>query len=174
MERQVHGFEYQNVVCERHNLLPDENYTGMWDAYTQDNSIPCMVKTFKYGSELPLSDIFRNVSRNTDFYLMYGIWKGNKLNIIEEKVIFIDITKWKELIDWDHYDNLKNWIMNLVSNDYSYDVIWKSEVKEWKKKWGKDRLVQLRFKRDHKTQRRIQSGVSHKNIDKFLEYVQKK
>jgi hypothetical protein len=53
-------------------------------------------------------------------------------------------------------------------------MTWKSEVKEWKERWGKDRIVQPRFKRDHKTQRRIQSAVAYKNIDLFLEYAQKK
>jgi hypothetical protein len=106
--------------------------------------------------------------------LIYGVWKGKKSNIIEERVVFIDITKWRELFDWTHYDGLNNWIKNLVSNSYSYDMTWKSEVKEWKERWGKDRIVQPRFKRDHKTQRRIQSAVAYKNIDLFLEYAQKK
>ena len=173
MERQGHGFEYQELMCERHNLLSDENYTGMWDAYRPDG-VPCVIKTFKRGTELPLSDIFNNVSRDKDFYLMYGVWNGKKSNIIEERVVFIDITKWRELFDWTHYDELNNWIKNLVSNSYSYDVTWKSEIKEWKERWGKDRIVQPRFKRDHKTQRRIQSAVAHKNIEMFLEYAQKK
>ena len=173
MERQGHGFEYQQLMCERHNLLSDENYTGMWDAYRPDG-IPCVIKTFKHGSELPLADIFNNVSRDRDFYLIYGVWKGKKSNIIEERVVFIDIIKWRELFDWTHYEGLNNWIKNLVSNSYSYDMTWKSEVKEWKGRWGKDRIVQPRFKRDHKTQRRIQSAVAYKNIDLFLEYAQKK
>ena len=173
MERQVHGFEYQEKMCERYNLLSDENYTGMWDAYRPDG-IPCVIKTFKKNSELPLSDIFKNASRDKDFYLMYGVWKDKKSNIVEEKVIFIDINKWKELFDWSHYDELNNWIKNSVSNSYDYDMTWKSEVKEWKKKWDKNRLVQPRFKRDHKTQRRIQSAVAHKNLDMFLEYAKKK
>ena len=94
-------------------------------------------------------------------------------NLIE-KIIFIDINKWKELFEWGYYDELKHWIKNLVSNEYSYDVTWKIEMNDWKKKWGKNRLIQPRFKRDHKTQRRIQSAGAHKNLDMFLEYVKKK
>jgi hypothetical protein len=173
MERQGHGFEYQQKMCERHNLLSDENYTGMWDAHREDG-ISCIVKTFKENSELPLSDIFNNAARDKDFYLMYGVWRGKKSNIVEEKVIFIDIEKWKELFEWEHYEELNYWIKNLVSNSYSYDKTWKSEMKVWKERWGMDRLVQPRFKRDHKKQRRIQSAVAYKNLDIFLNYVKKK
>jgi hypothetical protein len=173
MERQGHGFEYHQKMCERHNLLSDENYTGMWDAHREDG-ISCIVKIFKENSELPLSDIFNNAARDKDFYLMYGVWRGKKSNIVEEKVIFIDIEKWKELFEWEHYEELNYWIKNLVSNSYSYDKTWKSEMKVWKERWGMDRLVQPRFKRDHKKQRRIQSAVAYKNLDIFLNYVKKK
>jgi hypothetical protein len=172
MERQGHGFDYQRQLCERYNLSSDDNYTGIWDAYRQDGT-PCVVKTFKQNSEIPLADIFNNVSRDKDFYLMYGVWKGKKSNIVEEKVILVDVEKWKELFTWEHFEELKHWIKNVVSNSYDYDTTWKSEVKEWKEKWGEERIVQPRFKRDHKTQRRIQSAVSYKNLETFLDYVKK-
>lgn len=160
-------------MCKKHNLRSDEDYTGMWDAFRSDG-VPCMIKTFKKGSELPLSDIFINASRDKDFYLIYGLWSGSKSNIVEENVIFIDIEKWKKMFNWGYYGELNNWIKNLVSNNYSYDNTWKSEVKKWKEKWGEDRFIQPRFKRDHKKQRRIQSAVSYKNLNMFLEYAKKK
>ena len=173
MEKQKHGFEYQNKMCEEHSLVSDPKYTGMWDAYKPDGT-PCVIKTFKHGSELPLSDLFSNTKRNTDFYLIYGVWKGKKSNIIKEGEVLIDISKWKELLEWEHYDEMKHWIKYIVSNSYSYDSIWKVEKDNWKDRWGRDRIVQPRFKRDHGIQRRIQSAVAHKNIDLFLEYAQKK
>ena len=172
MERQNHGFKYQELICEKHKLRPDEEYTGLWDAYNENN-IPCVVKTFKEASELPLSDIFNNASRNRDFILYYGIWSGKKTNIISNHVVHVDIEKWRQLFEFNEYDELKDWIKNKVSNSRSYDSIWKEECKVWKEKWGKDRLVQPRFKRDHKKQRRIQSGVSFTNIPAFLEYISK-
>ena len=174
MERQIHGFEYQRELCEKHNLVSDENYTGLWDAYKRPDGVPCIIKTFKENSELPLSDIFNNVTRDKDFYLMYGVWRGEKSNIVEEKEIFIDINKWRESFEWGYYEELNYWIKNLVSNSYSYDKTWKSEVKVWKERWGINKLVQPRFKRDHKKQRRIQSAVAYKNLDMFLNYVKKK
>lgn len=173
MERQSHGFEFQEKMNERYNLLSDENYTGMWDSYKPDKT-PCVIKLFKENSELPLSDIFNNVARDRDFYLIYGVWRGKKSNIVEEKEIFIDINKWKESFEWGFYEELNHWIKNLVSNSYSYDNTWKSEMKVWKERWGVNKLVQPRFKRDHKKQRRIQSAVAYKNLDMFLNYVKKK
>jgi hypothetical protein len=172
MERQKHGFMYQENVCKRNQLIVDENYTGIWDAYT-DMGVPCMIKTFKKGSEIPLSDIFINSRRDKDFYLIYGIWQNKKTNIVEEKKILVDIQKWKELFDWDYYDDFKFWIKNIVSNNLDYDETWKSELKKWKKNWGKDRLIQPRFKRDHKKQKRIQSAVPNKKINEFINYVKK-
>ena len=61
----------------------------------------------------------------------------------------------------------------LCIDDKSYDNIWKSEVKKWKIKWGGKRIVQPRFKRDHKQQRRVQSAINYKKINIFLEYAKK-
>ena len=172
MERQIHGFEYQKKICEKNDLVSDKNYTGLWDAYKEET--PCVVKTFKEKLDLPLADIFNNNKRDKDFYLMYSVWKGKKSNYIIENEILVDVNKWKELFQFDYYDELKHWIKNVVSNNYSYDEIWKVEMEEWKDRWGRNRIVQPRFKRDHGIQRRIQSGVSYKNLDMFLEYIEKK
>lgn len=172
MERQKHGFEYQRRVIEKYNLFEDKNYTGVWDAFDL-HGMPYIIKTFKKGTEIPLSDLFNNQSRDRDFYLVYGIWSKDTTNIIEEKVIEISIRKWSKLLEWQYYDELKNWIKYSVSNSYDYDYKWKTEVAQWKKKWGEDRIIQPRFKRDHKKQRRIQSAVSYKNLKTFVEYVEK-
>lgn len=171
MERQIHGFIYEDLIKNKYNLI-STTYTDKWDLKDQDGK-KWVVKTFKKGSELPLSDIFINSNRNEDFILQIGIWENDKNNIVEEYNIFVDIEKWKTFFEFNFYLELKNWIKNEVSNSYLYDSIWKLNVKKWKKIWGKTRLVQPRFKRDHKTQRRIQSAVSNKNLKLFLESVKK-
>lgn len=168
-ERQKHGFEYQNKVCETHGLFADTNYTGIWDAFSKENK-PAVIKNFKDKSEIPLADIFINSKRDQDFIMYLGIWQKDKKNIIKEYVVDVDHKKFQELFVFDDYDKLKDWI-KYVSNDRSYDKQWKEECKEWKEKWGSDRIVQPRFKRDHKIQKRIQSAVTYKNIDKFLDYI---
>jgi hypothetical protein len=171
MERQKHGFEYENGIKEKYNLL-ERSYTDMWDA-NDENSKKWVIKTFKKGSELPLSDIFVNSKRDEDFYLQIGIWENSKKNIIKEILIYVDIEKWQKQFEYDSYDILKHWIKYEVSNLKEYDKVWKSEIKEWKEKWGKERMVQPRFKRDHKKQKRIQSAVSNKNLENFLESIKK-
>ena len=171
MERQKHGFEYENKIKEKYNLF-ERSYTDMWDL-NDINDKKWVIKTFKKGSELPLSDIFVNSKRDEDFYLQIGIWENSKKNITKEILIYVDIQKWKKQFEYHSYDVLKHWIKYEVSNSKEYDKVWGSEIKEWKKKWGKDRMVQPRFKRDHKTQKRIQSAVSNKNLERFLESVKK-
>ena len=63
--------------------------------------------------------------------------------------------------------DLDDWIKNKVSNDRSYDNQWKEECKYYKNDWGVNRLIQPRFKRDSKKQRRIQCGITYK---KFIKY----
>lgn len=172
MERQIHGFKYQEELCKKKNLTPVAEYTGKWDALTQEQK-PVVIKCFKDKSELPLSDIFINSERNEDFIICCGIWRGSKYNIIEEIEVEVDIQKWKKYFEFEEYENLKDWIKNKVSNERSYDSTWKQECELWKSKWGKERLVQPRFKRDHKTQRRIQCAVSFANLTNFLNEVKK-
>ncbi len=171
MERQIHGFIYEDKIKKR-NKLSNGSYTDKWDLFGLDNK-KWVVKTFKKGSELPLSDIFINSQRDEDFILQIGIWENKKDNIVEEYTINVDIEKWKIYFEFNFYDELKNWIKNKVSNSYEYDNIWKKEVKNWKKIWGESRIVQPRFKRDHKTQRRVQCAVKNKNLKKFLKSVEK-
>lgn len=171
MERQGHGFMYEEVIKNKYNLI-STTYTDKWDLKDQ-NEKKWVVKTFKKGTELPLSDIFINSNRNEDFILQIGIWEKEKTNIVKEYTIFVDIKKWLKYFEFSFYSELKNWIKNEVNNSYSYDSTWKVDIKKWKKIWGKDKIVQPRFKRDHKTQRRIQCAVSNKNLKLFLESVKK-
>lgn len=170
-ERQSHGFEYEKIVSKNNDLSLTENYTGIWDAYNTQ-SVPYLIKTFKKGSEIPLSDIFINCQRNRDFYLAIGIWESNPNNIVEEYLLLVEGEKFTKLFEFSYMEEMKNWIKT-VSNHHEYDSQWKKDCKEWKLKWGKDRIVQPRFKRDHKKQKRIQSAVSYKNINKFLEIIAK-
>lgn len=170
-ERNIHGKKYEKLIIERYDLTEAAGYTDSWDATNKDNT-PYLIKTFKKGSEIPLSDIFINSNRDKDFIMVLGIWENNKSNIVEEYIVNVRIDKFKKLFHFDYYDKMKEWIRS-VSNDYSYDEIWKKECFEWKTKWGEDRIVQPRFKRDHKKQKRIQSAVTYKNIKEFIDIIKK-
>jgi hypothetical protein len=167
--RQQHGFDYENYVFQQKNYRKSSNYIDIWDGYDHQGT-PLLLKFFKDGSELPLSDVFRNSNRRVPFRLIWATWSGNKNNIVSEGEIMVDGNKFSDEFVFEDSDQMKNWIQN-VSNDHSYDPTWKSECKYWKEKWGKDRIVQPRFKRDHKTQKRIQSAVANKNITTFFEKI---
>jgi hypothetical protein len=190
-ERQLHGFLYEERVVELKNLTPwsdyikkypsqnaeDRTYTSTWDAV--DESIhgknykgkPVQIKCIKHGGSVDLGDIFRNANKKENFLLIVGFWKNTKDNIVEEYTISVDHQKWNKLFESDIYDEVKDWLKNKVSNDRSYDSVWKIECSYYKERWGKNRIIQPRFKRDHKKQRRIQCGVSYKT---FIEYFIKK
>jgi hypothetical protein len=52
--------------------------------------------------------------------------------------------------------------MKLISNSKNDDNKWREFVKKYKKLHGKDALLQPRFKRDHKSQKRIQCAINRK------------
>ena len=190
-ERQIHGFIYESNVIESKGYTdwkkyiekyPDTNsdgtYTSTWDAIDElQNGVhyygkPVQIKCIQKKGSVDLGDIFRNANKKENFILEVGFWVGSKTNIVEEYTINVDYKKWNKLFEWDRYEEIRDWITNKVSNDYSYDNQWEEECKFYKNTWGVDRVIQPRFKRDHKKQRRIQCGISYKN---FIEYfIEKK
>jgi hypothetical protein len=188
-ERQAHGFIYEDKTIESYgytdwktyikkypNTDTDGIYTSTWDAINESEEgkyykgKPVQIKTIQKNGSVDLGDIFRNANKKEDFTLIVGFWEGSKTNIVEEYVIEVDYKKWNKELEWDKYEELRDWIKNKVSNDYDYDDQWKEECKYYKNDWGRNRLIQPRFKRDHKTQRRIQCGITYK---KFIQYIVK-
>jgi hypothetical protein len=187
MERQIHGFIYESNVIKSRNLTnwkeyvvknnitdSDGGYTSTWDAI-DENQIgvyhkgkPVQIKCIKKNGSIDLGDIFRNANKKENFDLIVGFWQGTKTNIVEEYTIKVNYKKWNSLFKWDKYGELREWITNKVSNDKSYDLKWKMECSIYKSDWGTDRIIQPRFKRDSKTQRRIQCGITY---NKFIEYL---
>lgn len=165
-ERQKHGFNFEDLVIKEENLIKAKGYTNTFDAFDK-LGIPYQIKLIKYKSSIDLGDIFRNAKKEENFYLIVGFWKEHKENIVEIYKLYIDFIKWNKLFEFEYYDSLKNWITNEVSNSKEYDPIWKEEIKEWKKLFGK-REVAIRFKRDHKKQRRIQCAINNSNFYNYF------
>lgn len=166
-ERQIHGFVYEKSFIEKNNLTKEEKYTHPFDAY-DENKNPYQIKTIKKGSSIDMGDYFINSRKEKNFFLVVSFWEGKKDNIVETYKLFIDCEKWNSLLSFDKKEEMKNWIKNKVSNDYCYDNQWKEEVKKWKEEYGKDRKISLRFKRDYKTQRRIQCAINNSVFYSFF------
>lgn len=163
MERQKAGFVYQEKVIQKYNLLEDKNYTGKWDAYYKN--IPISIKLEKYGSDIELADIFRQMSIKENFYLICGFWKSQKSIIIEEHLLYFN---WK---DYNKYFNLEmekdfHSLIDSITNKKEDDEKWKDSIHQLKDKWRNttSNLVRPRFKRDHKTQKRIQCAINNKDF----------
>jgi hypothetical protein len=190
MERQIHGFIFEkkeitkrgltswnDYITKNPNIETNGGYTSTWDAIDENKKgiqfggKPVQIKCIKKGSSIDLGDIFRNSSKKENFDLIVGFWEVSKTNIVETYLIEVDYKKWNLLFEWDKYYELRDWISNKVSNHKSYNVQWKTECKKYKVDWGYERIIQPRFKRDSKNQRRIQCGITY---NKFIEYIIKK
>ena len=53
------------------------------------------------------------------------------------------------------------------ADDYSDDGKWEKFRLKYKELWG-DSILQPRFKRDHGIQKRLQVGITHKNLKKHF------
>ena len=168
-ERQKHGFDYEYSVMSRNNLIKEGHYTSKWDTYEMYNGVktPVSVKCIKNGSSIDFGDFKRQSEVNEDFILYVGFWSGKKDNIVEEYKLLINKDKWNNYfgdksITKELLEELKE-----ISNDYSDDGKWKVYRNKYKNLYGSS-IISLRFKRDHKTQKRIQCGITKKN---FIDYI---
>jgi hypothetical protein len=169
-ERQKHGFIYQKKVINKYNLLEQNGYTAEYDALYKN--IPVQIKCSKYGSSLELGDYRRNKNKNKDFILAIGLWKNvpaNKL-ITNEYMLYIEHYKFTRHLGYynDYIETLMYEEYKHISNHKDDDVIWKQFCTKYKSSWKIDNKISIRFKRDHKKQKRIQCAVSWYNFDDWL------
>lgn len=166
-ERQEHGFLYQEKKRIELDLIKEENYTAEFDAYRKNDNFPYQIKTIKFGSAIDLGDYFRNSSRTQDFILIIGFWKGTKDSIVETYILKIDYIKWNSLCCFDKKIEMRDEMKN-ISNNHSDDEKWKLFRTKYKKEYG-NKKISLRFKRDHKEQKRIQCAIN--NFDFFNYFI---
>lgn len=168
MEKQKHGFDFENFVIKKFNLIKEIKYTAEYDAYTQDN-IPVQIKLEKEGSDIELADIFRNYQKSSNFILIVGFWLGRKDNIIKIYSVYFDIDYFKSNFDESLLRTFKDFL-NEITNDEKDDEKWKNQILDFRKQWKNktSNFIRPRFKRDHKFQKRIQCAINNKD---FLNYV---
>ncbi len=167
--RQEHGFKYQEKIIQEKKLRKELKHTHKFDAYEKIKGIEYSVsiKCIKLGSGIDFGDFERQSKVDKDFILYIGFWEGNTNNIVKEYKILIKKEKWNSYFgDLSIITNLKNDLKN-ISNEKKDDGIWKTYRTKYKKLYGKSTIT-LKFKRDHKTQKRIQCGISKTNFNKIL------
>jgi hypothetical protein len=166
-ERQQHGFLYQEKIINENKLIEDKNYTSKWDGFNKEYNLPTSIKCISKKGSIDFGDFRRQTEVETDFILYLGFWEGNKENINEEYKVLIKKENWQKYfgdksIIVDMLDEMKD-----ISNDKSDDKKWKEYREKYSKLYGKS-IISLRFKRDHKKQKRIQCGITKKN---FIEVI---
>jgi hypothetical protein len=170
MARQRHGFNFEKDVIKKYGLLEAVQYTARIDALTQCG-LPVQIKLTKKGGEICLGSFQRCREVGTDFILHLGFWEGNNKNIIEEISLKIKNSVWKELLELDNENEIIE-EFNEFSNDKADDSPFREFRKSIMNVWG-DRLLMLRFKRDHKSQKRIQLAIPARHIQEFVNLFEK-
>ena len=166
-ERQGHGFTYENNIIRKYNLLKSDNYISKFDAYC-NNGIPVQIKYIKNKCEICMGDLYRNMNINQNFILHIGFYNNteNQLRTIKSYTLFIDYIKYQTLFKKENYDIIKTEFM-LISNNKSDD----DKFTEFRKKYksNADDIVHIRFKRDHKSQHRIQASIPYNKLNLILD-----
>lgn len=165
-ERQRHGFEYERTILSRFGLEKSSHYTSPYDALCGD--IGVQVKCIKYGCAIELGDYFRNKNKSIDFVLMVGFWKDDKTNIVEESMYHIDHQEFVSNLQYDKDLQMKS-EMDLITNLHVDDTLWREFRLHHSRRWKTfENHIDIRFKRDHKSQKRIQCAISWKNYNKWF------
>lgn len=167
MERQNHGFVFEKEMIEKYHIIPSKNYTSIWDGTL--NNIPVSIKLEQYGSDVELADFHRNALNQEDFYLIVGFWDKEKTNIVETHTLFVSGPQWHKMFPIHFIDDFSDMLEN-ITNDREDDEKWKQMIKAQKARWQKEtnNLVRPRFKRDHKSQKRIQCAINNKDFYKYF------
>lgn len=168
-ERQKHGFNFEKFVKKHFNIqdCPEGHYTYKWDGILDDH--PVSIKTEQKGSDIEMASFVRNAANTDDFYLIVGFWEGQKDNIVSIETLFISGQEWHDLFNQEIVEECQN-LINSITNDRSDDERWKSNREMLAKKWQEQtpNLIRPRFKRDHKTQKRMQCAINNTDFYKYF------
>lgn len=160
-ERQQHGFIFERNIIDKYKFTSQSSYTAKHDAFC--GTYPVQIKCIKYGCPVELGDYKRNKTRTQDFILIVGFWKGEKDNIIEVHILFVKHDDFVNQLQYEYDDDIEAG-MKQISNSRSDDEIWNQFCKLHKSQWPKYNLIDIRFKRDHKTQKRVQCAIPWKHF----------
>lgn len=172
MERQKHGFLFEEKISKKYGITLNSDYTGKWDGYF--DKIPVSIKHIKKGNAIDLGDIFRQASILEPFYLIVGFYSEN--NSDEIYLLKFEENEWhKFFMERDFFEPIFRNALDSVSNDPSDDNKWKNKMALCKNLWKANtpNIVKPNGKRDHKKQKRWQCSISNKLFfTKVLPYYQ--
>lgn len=162
-ERQRHGFIYQAAVIKKNNYR-ETGYTDKWDAY-DDKNRPVSIKCIKKGADICFGDFERQNTVTEDFILHVAFWEQSRSNITEQYDLIINADNWNS-----YFGNcaiLQNAFteMAMITNSHADDQKWDTFCLQTAELYNTDQnIIKLRFKRDHKKQKRLQCAISYANF----------
>lgn len=169
-ERQAHGFNFEDFIINKYNIIKSEEYTAKWDGFLPCG-IPVSIKHIKKGNAIDLADLFRQASIIEDFVLIVGYYDG-----LEEDIYHLYFPKgsWHSyFLDLNQFeDKFKKALTSVTNNpcdDEKWDMLRKDCVAFWKKQTSS--FITVNGKRDHKKQKRWQCSINKTNF--FKEFLPK-
>jgi hypothetical protein len=116
-------------------------------------------------NEICLSDYRINANTSTDFILHIAFYKEkNKFPNVEEYTLYIKHEIYTDLFKLNDINNIRK-EFSIISNDKSDDAKFKVFRNKYK---NSNNIIQVRFKRDHKKQKRIQAAIPYLKRHQFV------
>lgn len=168
-ERQAHGFRYEQEVIDRYNLEKEQNYSSKWDAYYR--GIPVSIKTCTKKGSVYMGDFIRNATLTHNFILIIGFWEtgsdGGKV-FDDDIILYINKEIWVKQFPKDVVSKMLT-VFDGITNSYTDDNLWIERRKAYNKEWNDCKTgINIHFKRDHKTQKRVQCSIRREFLSDIL------
>lgn len=173
MERQKHGFIFENYIKDKYGVILNSNYTAEWDGIYK--GFPVSIKYIKKGNSIDLGSLFRQSNITTDFYLFVNFYENPKdIKDSNTYILFIKHEQWlKYFMPLDKFYDIFKDALDSVSNDIKDDTKWSilrlKCINFWKE--NTNNIITVNGKRDHKKQKRWQCSISYTKF--FNELVPK-
>lgn len=174
--RQGHGFNFETGLMRLLGYSPAVSYTSPVDAWEPGNGgYPVSFKHIKDRGPVELGSACRNAGVDRDFLFYVGFWAGPQRATKRVHTMLVDAQLWRAWFPADMEPFTAEAVFDGISNDYADDVKWRARAKElralWREKKPEGSPIQVRFKRDHKKQKRVQCAIPFRHFERVFSAV---
>lgn len=160
MERQAHGFNFEQYVSNKYGITLSGEYTSKWDG--EYNGLPISIKHIANGNAVDLGDIFRQASITEPFYMLVGFYTDSNFDNDDIYLLHFNQNEWHQFfMDVDQFEDKFRGALDAVTNNKEDDDKWKILMNDCKNYWKEHtpNIVRPNGKRDHKLQKRWQCSI---------------
>lgn len=158
-------------------LFMAQSYTSAMDCFSADPSTypyatSWVIKTANIMAEIDFGSLARNAMMTDDFHLVLADWTGRRTNFVRVYVMRVTAAYWRGLFPIDVTPFLAGSVFEGISNMHADDEVWKRRRKALQEQWQahlpEGSPMKVRFKRDHKIQRRVQCAMSREGFHRLF------